>query len=188
MSESKIFGVGLPRCAGQTLRSALSLLYPKNRVWHSPGNRWYKLEEKGNWCSAVEVFASPLWLETNFPGSIYIYNNRELDSWLGSCTRSYQLSQDQNWNHPLWRYPLSQFEDYYHNHLDMWMEESQIVCPGRVFIIDMIKYPNWVQLCDALNLPIPHLLKFPNVDITQGRPMRSSECKNDFTRILGEDL
>lgn len=160
--KAKVFGVGLPRCGGQTLQAALSTLFKRN-VWHSPGNNWHVIDESP--ClGAVEVFASPFWLEENYPGSIYIYNYRDIDSWVTSCARNYRRSQQRNWNHPLWRYPLSQFEAYYTEYYDRWLEFTRSISePIRCFELNIVEQPRWLELCKGLQVTEPDVA-FPRVD------------------------
>jgi hypothetical protein len=161
MNDRKIFGIGLPRCGGQTLQAALQILYPDERVWHSPGNNWAVMDDTGPWRAAVEVFAPPAWLSQNYRDAIFIYNGRALDDWLHSCASVY--NQSARWNHPLWKYPLSQFESYRRAY-----ERSRFdrYPRDRIYTLDLISTPthwNWYELCKILDRPIPDV-PFPRVD------------------------
>jgi len=162
MDNRKIWGCGLPRSGGQTLQVCLQILYPSHVIYHSPGNRWSELDQHTNLLGAVEVFAPLTWLNENYPGSIYIYNRREIGSWLKSCASVYHQSDD--WNHPLWLYPWSQFEHYHDDYYDTWCEFCGSLESGSLlFEIDLIHNPTWDELCAALALPIPDV-PFPRVD------------------------
>lgn len=179
--NAKVFGVGLPRSGGQSLQAALSKLF-KQQVWHSPGNDWSVIDEK--LClGAVEVFASPTWLEENYPGSLYIYNYRDFDSWMESCSRNYRRSQTRHWNHPIWRYPLSQFKEYYVEYYDRWVDFGlDLNEPQRCVNIDLIKNPNWKELCAGLQQPPPKY-KFPRVDTHGVRKRRVLQPTKEFEKF-----
>jgi len=159
---NKIWSVGLPRSGGQSLQAALAQLLGRP-VWHSPGNRWDHMEASGDYAGAVEVFAPFSWLNLTYPDSIFIWNERDTTSWLESCRSVYEKSQKQHYNHPIWRYPLSQFVDYYLDAYSRWIVFRD-AHPGQCFEIAIIEYPNWVQLCDLLEIPIPIGRRFPRVD------------------------
>ena len=158
-SKSKIFVVGLPRCGGQTITRALQMLFPNYPVWHSPGNAWSKMG--GGFLAATEVFAPIPWLERRYPGSIYLYNDRDEESWFRSCQSVY--GQSSQWNHPLWKYSLSQFMDYRKDYNFNQTSFNQSIPPERRKIINIIDNPNWAELCDALQLDPPNM-PFPKID------------------------
>lgn len=155
----------MPRSAGQTLQTALYHLLPnRGAIWHSPGNSercWRAI--RGGDLGAVEIFAPLEYLNREFPNSLFIWNCRDLDTWWASCKSVYEKSQKQNWNNPLWKYPIDQFPEYYVDATARWIafRDSH---PDQCIEVDLIKYPNWVQLCDGLELPIPVGRPFPRVD------------------------
>jgi hypothetical protein len=148
------------------------MLFPGYNVWHSPGSNWHKMDECPEpWVGAVEVFAGPEWLEENYPGSIYIYNYRSLDTWLQSCASVWHKAQKLNWNNPLWKYPMSQFEDYYWRHNHTWLDSS-VRLGRRYFEVDLIKEPNWVKLCAGLHIDKLPEWPFPKVDNHGNRALK----------------
>ena len=158
-----IWGVGLPRCAGQTLQEAIHILTGR-QVWHSiEAHRWgdsLSSEDAG----AVELYAPTKWL-ADYPGGphLFINNTRDKESWLASCTKVYQQSQEENWNHPIWRYPLDQFADYY----DDWNERlRRSSIPVKT--VNIVADPSWERLCKILEVPVPNQ-PFPNQDKTRDR-------------------
>lgn len=164
-----IFGIGLPRSAGQTLQYALSIL-GFNTV-HSPGSNWEAVDKPGI-DGAVEVFAPPQWLVDNYPGCKLIFNVREMDSWLASCMKVWNKSQRLNWNHPIWKYPMSQFEQY---RIAYYTEASYYQCEK----VDLIANPSWDDLCRILDVPVPEV-PFPNID----RHGRINASENRQTNVL----
>lgn len=158
-----IIAIGLPRSGGQTLQQCLAHLLG-GQVIHSPGNRLEEFIEDGKTVAMVEVFAPLLYLQDTFDDLTLIYNSRDHSDWLKSCEKVYERSQHLNWNHPIWRYPLSQFSDYrgdYEEALD-----SYPVLP--VSYINVVDNPSWDDLCDVLGVPIPDA-PFPNIDYHSGR-------------------
>lgn len=108
------------------------------------------------------MYAPIKWL-ADYPGGphLFIHNVRDKDSWLASCTKVYQKSQDQNWNHPIWRYPLEQFSDYY----DDWHERIRTAFVGHR-TVNVVEEPNWKRLCKILKCDVPDQ-PFPNADKTR---------------------
>jgi hypothetical protein len=165
-----IFGIGLPRCAGQTLGAALQILHPEQPVWHSiTGAKWDVL--KPEHVGAVEVYAPYAWLERHWPNSLYIANWRECNSWIKSCERVWHQSQQNGWNHPLWEYPPSSWSDYYEEY---WEGVSNRVPEHRLLWWNILEDPSWNTICDFLDLPIPDQ-PFPNSDV-HGR-MEANEAE-----------
>lgn len=150
---AKIFCVGLPRCGGQSLTRALSLLLGGGPVVHSPGKDLAAIER----ClGATEVFLPIPFLEVRWPGSTYIMNERDSPSWMESCESVYGESHD--WNHPLWKYPLDAFRSYRE-----WYQWERAKTPfASVHRID-IRRDGWKSLCDILDKPVPEI-PFPRMD------------------------
>jgi hypothetical protein len=124
-------------------------------IWHSPGANWD--HDDGG---AVEVFAPLAWLERDYPNSLYIENKREKAAWFASCERAYRKSA--RWTHPIWRYPLSQFPDYYDQYY------GQLHRLQRELGLEWLKWditatPGWQPLCVFLGVNEPNE-PFPNVD------------------------
>ena len=160
-----VFGVGLPRCGGQTLQKALSILLPKPVV-HSPGDKLPYLKPD-SFSAAVEVFAPIPWLLNKFDDPLFICNIREAESWLKSCTRMYPKSA--KWNHPIWKYPLPQFVDYRDEYMDTRKRYAIALKYTRFLMVDLTGDNQWEPLCNFLKLPEPSV-PFPNVDQV-GRPV-----------------
>lgn len=156
-----IWGVGLPRSGGQTLQEAITILTGR-QCWHSiEAHRWddtIKPEDAG----AVEVYAPISWLR-KYPGGphLFIFNRRNLDNWLASCEKVYEQSQRENWNHPIWKYPLSQFPAYYFD----WVQRMK-KCGEVIYNVDIVANPTWDRLCDILGVEPPGV-PFPNKDKTR---------------------
>jgi hypothetical protein len=145
----KVFGIGLPRCGGQTLQRALAILY--GSCLHSPGNR---LDLIDDYPASVEVFIHPETLYDRYGDCKLILNTRDIDLWLESCRRVYAKSE--TWNHPIWKHPREDFWRYY-------LEYHQAREPFDTLDIDLTLYPSWQPLCDFLGKPIPDE-PFPNID------------------------
>lgn len=168
---SMIFGIGLPRCAGQSLQRALAILTGK-RCWHSLGRAWDVLDPNTD-AGAVEVWQPTKWLEEHFPGSKYILNIRyDPLAWLNSCEKVYHKSI--NYNNPLWQNPLHSFEQYYHEY--NWIKRVRCDYRGRFLEHDFIGNPTWDRLCGFLEVDVP-TVPFPNIDI-HGRQQQPPDGLN----------
>lgn len=154
---SMIFGIGLPRCGGQTLHHALATLTGK-KIMHSPGRRWGLLTP--DYGGAVECFAPIPWLLKMYPGCKFVWNMRDFEPWLASCQRVY--NQSHKFNHPLWLHPLEQFEAYREDYYIRTVN-SIYGRADRFLRWDITANPSWEPLCEFLELPVPHT-RFPNVD------------------------
>lgn len=153
--SDKVFGIGLPRCAGQTLQQALAVLTGR-RVWHSANSLGVMADED---LGAVECWFPVPYLEKEFPGSKYIVNVRDVDAWLRSCESVY--SRSSSWNNPLWKYPLDSFRYYRDEYLSARLGKCSI--PDRVLVWDVTEDPCWGPLCDFLHVS-PPAVPFPRVD------------------------
>ena len=154
----RTFGLGLPRCAGQTLQMALSIILNDN-VLHSPARDESVLEHAP---AAVEIFYPLRYLERTFPGSRYILNTRSVEPWLESCGSVYHASG--RWSHPIWRYPLTLFRDFRHDYLRaLHSEVTGLGIADRVLVWDITQEPEWPLLSGFLGLPVPSV-PFPRID------------------------
>lgn len=144
-----IYGIGLPRSGGQSLCKALAILC--GECVHSPGN------QPINAPAAVEVFRHPRSILQEDPDAKFILNVRDPENWLRSCSRVYHKSKD--WNHPIWKYPLRDFEVYRQDYLMLRREWIGGVTGGIYWRAEQ----GWEPLCDFLELPIPDV-PFPNFD------------------------
>lgn len=158
---NKIFAVGLPRCGGQSLQQALHLLTGKN-FHHSLGRNFNFLQHHDG--GAVEVWQPISWLEEQFPGSLYILNTRDVESWLKSCERVYPMSE--YWNNPIWSSPLSAFEHYRNDHEYSIREAFDCSLDFVRWIEhDFVNKPSWEPLCEFLEMDIKSLANdYPNTD------------------------
>lgn len=155
-----IFGVGLPRSAGQTLQAAISTVTGKP-CYHSIGVN-YGLLKPDEHSGAVECFAPVKWLDKKYRGCLFIFNTRNRHEWFKSCARVYEKSAD--WNHPLWKYPLNQFQAHYDDYYATI--ERHFTHPrfsDRVLVWDVVRNPEWCHLCDFLGVDEPSE-SFPNMD------------------------
>lgn len=141
-----VYGIGLPRCGGQSLCKALAILL--GECVHSPGNQPF------NAPAAVEVFRHPRCILSDDPFAKFILNVRDPGTWLASCERVYHKSQ--HWNHPIWKYPLRDFQQYRRDYL---YERRDFNQGGIYWQVEF----GWDPLCELLDLPIPDQ-PFPNVD------------------------
>lgn len=154
----KVIGIGLPRCAGQTLMAVLEQLLGEP-CHHSP----HDLHEIDAYRACVEVFHDPQHIRHRFPDSLLILNTRQLQPWLRSCKRVYGLSKV--WNNPLWSYPVSSFASYRNWYLNERWYLSQCLA------WDITLNPSWDFICDVLHVPPPNMA-FPYIDLVASRPCR----------------
>lgn len=154
-----IFGIGLPRSAGQTLQHCLSIL--GYQTVHSPGNNLTSCIHTGHE-NFVEVFAPVPYLLRLDPNAVFILNFREYDSWINSCHKVYQKSQQLNWNHPIWKYQLDQFGEFREDYEERALHHLHKFSV-RYITWNIIECPQWDPLCDLLGVEEPEHL-FPDVD------------------------
>jgi hypothetical protein len=153
-----IFGIGLPRSAGQTLQNCLGIL--GHNTIHSPGNKLAQCASDG-FESFVEVFAPVSYLlDTYGLESVFILNFRDVDPWMNSCHRVY--SKSAGWNHPIWKYELDQFPAYRADY-EACQLDSLKIANARYLTWDITTYPFWDAICDFLGVDEPDV-EFPNVD------------------------
>lgn len=159
MSDVFVIAIGLPRCGGQSLQQALSVLTGR-RIWHSVG-RDLSVIQSGDG-GMVECWYSPEFIQTRWPDAKIIYNCRAFKPWVASCTRVY--GQSDRWNNPLWAYPLESFPYYYSDYFQTRAEYFA----GEWLPHDFTEKPRWEPLCDFLGVPVPDM-PYPNTDRV-GRP------------------
>jgi len=157
-----VFGIGLPRCGGQTLQAALAELTGK-QIIHSPGKslpQLIGLEDSIG--GAVEVFAPVPYLLENFPDCKLILNIRDKNAWLNSCVSVFRASS--GWNHPIWFYPLDHFRHYAGEYLDVRERYITSLRPKkRTLVTDITRAAEWDRLAEFLEVPVPDK-PFPRVD------------------------
>jgi len=148
--ERKVFGIGLPRCGGQTLQAALSYLV--GCCAHSPGGNWDLFD---NHQAFAEVYVHPITLMERYGKQtcVFVLNARDEESWLRSCESVYDRSD--GWNHPLWRHPLESFSLYGAHYLETRIEHAST--------ISIVESPRWDELCSILGVPVPDI-PFPRID------------------------
>lgn len=146
-----IYAIGLPRCGGQSLCEALAIL--TGSCVHSPGSNPIVA------ASAVEVFRQPRSILRNDPDARFIINMRHEAEWIASCEAVYRKSED--WNHPLWKYPLADFADYRREYLQTRV--SQTLGQGVSTMVIWLDEYRWEPLCRFLDVSIPDV-PFPTVD------------------------
>lgn len=171
-SSDMVYCIGLPRSGGQSLQTALSIAL-QGSVIHSPGNNLQAWEDirAGKHVAAVEVFAPLPWLLEEHPGCMVIFNSRDIDSWHKSCESVYGKSA--GWNHPIWKYRIDQFCDYYQEYVNSFEAAcGECSCRelSRILRHDFTKDPSWDLLCKFLDVPIPDQ-PYPNRDpVKRGAP------------------
>lgn len=153
---AKVFGIGLPRTAGQSLQQALAIIL-KREVWHSVDSLDVIKPEHGG---AVECWFPISEIEKAFPGSLYILNVRDRAEWLESCRSVYGRSQSESWNNPLWREPLEEFPAYADKYL---VDRLGTKLADRMLIWDITQDPCWGPLCAFLHVN-PPTASFPRLD------------------------
>lgn len=154
-----IFAVGLPRSGGQSLLQALTVLTGR-QFWHSISpTRWHVLEPHHG--GAVEVYAPICWLEKRYPGPHqYIVNVRACQPWLASCERQWPRSQNDHWNHPLWRYHPTQMTAYRAAYEQMRKKE---LGDKATLWLDITQQRGYEVLAAFLRVDTPPL-EWPRVD------------------------
>jgi len=154
--NTKVIGIGLPRCGGQTLQEVLRTLLGEPCM-HSPGNKWWAIDK---YRAIVEVYVHPDTLDERYEGDVlYIMNHRREPDWLRSCSERHQLAQSDAWNHPIWRHPIEDFPRYRAEYL----QSRCILPPERLLVWDLVSVPVWQIPCEFLGADIPDE-PFPKVD------------------------
>lgn len=152
-----VWGIGLSRTGTTSLAQALGILGYK--TIHYP----LYFEELKGFRAATDITVL-LWLETldqKYPGSKFIWTERELNSWLTSCEKHVADSQPDarmleirkqcygctNFDYKLYlqayQQHLAQVEEYFQNR------------PQDFLKINIIEGQGWELLCPFLGKPIP---------------------------------
>ena len=162
-----VWGIGLSRTGTTSLAQALGILGYK--TIHYP----LYFEELKGFRAATDITIL-LWLEAldkKYPGSKFVWTEREINSWLKSCEKHLAESQ------PTARmleirqqcYGCTDFDEKlylqaYHQHLAQ-VEEYFHDRPQDFLKIDLIAGQGWELLCPFLGKPIPKKL-FPHLHNT----------------------
>lgn len=194
-----IFFMGLPRCGGQSITNIMGDLYPGLRPWHSvEADKWDELINES--CSAVVECFAPidycLRIKVRQP-HIFIDNYRDMDSWFESCLKVRPRAIEKGWNHPLWRYPVDQWCDYYweykFNFKDKLHREGADIRYASVF--GKRTYSEFLRECflpcpdHLVNTMLPNLdrygRRFPALPQSISNPLVSSEFDRALNPLLG---
>lgn len=163
-----IFFMGLPRCGGQTITNIMGDLYPHLKPWHSiEYNKWEEVFNAK--CSAIiECFAPIDWClrcDIRKPHK-FILNVRPLDPWFDSCARFRKIARDRNWNHPMWRYPIEQWRDYYWEYRRYLVDK--LAREGfKLEFVNVWEVQTIGEFCSTCKLDCPPALSktlLPNID------------------------
>ena len=149
-----VYGIGLPRSGGQSLKAVLIELL--GGCIHGPSTNVKAFDHP-----CVEVFRHPDQLRIKHPACKFIFNVRwDADSWLRSCAKVYPVST--KWQNPIWKYPLCDFLDYRKRYIE---ERLRI---DDCLVWDLTADPTWDKVCEFLGKPVPQR-PFPNLDSVCGR-------------------
>lgn len=180
-NNKKIFGIGLSKTGTTSLTEALNNLGYKAKhfpsVRYIPFITWHIKERyliKYNALTDITVTAFYKELDKRFPGSKFILTVRDIDDWLESCRDYYRYKK------PIITLPpkiiklrlqiygsikfnKEKFEKAYYDHIkdvkDYFKERKE-----DLLVLNLCKNPNWKNLCDFLDKPIPDV-PFPHRNI-----------------------
>lgn len=159
---NKVIGCGLPRCGGQSLQQAISIV-TKRRVWHSISTDVQAIQPGD--AGAVEMFHPMPALDKAFPDSLFIMNVRyNEEAWLASCKKLLHVSHQ--FTNPLWFHPPDMFMAYrrqYMANFGAWLYAPHSGNGNRALFWDITQDPRWEPLCDFLEVAIPKC-DFPRTD------------------------
>lgn len=176
-----VFGIGLPRCCGQTLQAAIAGVTGKT-CWHSPGRN---LRLRADDAGAVEVYLPLNTLRSKYPGCKFVLNWRERGEWLGSCLSRWEQSQAEGWNHWMWsHYHPDQWPFLYDEY--MTTRRISLTLPvhiaGDMLQWDITREPSWEPLCKFLSCPVPDI-PFPRRDPVKDRWLARISTPGPFAQL-----
>lgn len=200
-NETKIFGVGLSKTGTSSLGEALNILGIKT-IHYPFDDTTYKQLTKGDYNlhllkqyqGIVDIPVAPYYaqLDEAFPGSRFILTVRDLESWLRSVDKHWELMMKWWHNYPDFKrfqefisvavygsiaYKKERFEFVYKTHaknvLDYFNGRS-----ADFLVMDICGGDGWEPLCTFLNVPVPEV-PFPHANEWMHKLMEAThEIKN----------
>lgn len=183
---SHIFGIGLNKTGSSSLHHAIQILGYNSIHYEHNGDilsdivlsnlskkqrAFYNIEDFDcyfdylPWTSSREDFSfNHLYktLDKQYPNSLFIYNTRNIDSWLKSRHDHIARVTDDDLDKLSKMYPNN---IYFNRDKEAWIEEyldldsriKEYFCdrPNDLLIIDVCAGDGWDKLCNFLNKPIP---------------------------------
>jgi len=180
----KVFGIGMPKTGTSTLNAALEIL--GIRATHFPHDPVTVAElERGEYALSIleeydagtdvpfpAIFAQ---LDARWPGSRFIFTERDVDAWLASCEHASFNSQaripPRDSPRYLYRAMLygcisfdrERFRWVYEDHRRRVLEHFSGEKAGQLLVMDITRGDGWEKLCPFLGVPVPEQ-PFPNVN------------------------
>ena len=165
-----IYGMGLPRHGGQTLKNALHAIFgPEFKYYHSVSFTHWHVAAEPTTMAVLECFAPIKWCVENFRQCEHCFIvNRRIDTqaWLASMKKVHRRAHDERWNHPIWCYHPSQWERYAEEYYDSLEDQMYLQDQTHnVIHIDPTTCgrEGFEDLCAAFGRPVP-TCDWPNVD------------------------
>lgn len=177
MDRPRVFGIGLSRTGTQSLATALQVL--GYRVKHWPMHMWDIHASEA--CTDISVSCRFEFLDSLYPGSRFVYTERDLDSWLLSCERWWRRNNRPQLDDPqqggyaatereyewliygAWEFGRERFAEAYRRHerrvLEYFAER-----PGDLLRLNIAAGQGWDRLLPFLgfqSVPFPHENKGP---------------------------
>lgn len=187
MNNRKVFCVGLNKTGTSSLHEAFRILDLKSAHFkddegnnikdmilknYLEGNNIIKGLEKyeafSDWDKAQHTVDIVKEFDKQYPGSKFILNTRDMNSWLDSREKHIKGNQERKMKNPnediTWleidrRGWEIQFEKHYAEVLEYFEDREE-----DLLVFDVIKGDDWKKLCPFLNLPIP-TVSFPKKNV-----------------------
>jgi hypothetical protein len=199
--HQKVFGLGLSKTGTSSLSEALNILgintihYPFDDVTYNElkdGN--YKLSILQEYQGIVDIPVAPYYaqLDKNFPGSKFILTDRDLDGWLRSVEKHWELMMKWWHNFPEFKrfhefisaavygaiaFNVDRYQFVYESH-EKNVREYFKNRTGDFLVMDICAGEEWNVLCKFLNMPVPDL-PFPHANEWMHKLMEATvEMKN----------
>jgi hypothetical protein len=128
---------------------------------------------------------------------LFIENVRDVDAWFESCLKVHPRAIERKWNHPLWRYPVEQWRDYFWEY--KFNLRDKLHSEGvEIILVNIFNKTTYGEFARKCALPCPdHLVNrtLPNIDRygrrfvslppAIGNPLVTNEFTNALNPLLG---
>lgn len=188
--KERVFGIGLSKTGTTSLTRALEILgyrtnhFPYSALRYESGRLRLDLDRLRQWDAATDSPVALFYrrLEESFPKARFILTQRDIDTWIDSCSYNHVWPGDYVSNKGIRlvphirkilclhrnvygaeRFHPETFRVAYENHRDAVIQHFQR--KGRdLLVIDICAGEGWDRLCDFLGTPVPDVA-FPHENV-----------------------
>lgn len=196
-TDFKIFGLGLSKTGTSSLEEALNILgfptihYPFDLATYNELRRGeYKLSILQQYRGIVDIPVAPYYaqLDKAYPGSKFILTVRNIESWLKSAEKHWELMMKWWHNYPEFKkfhefigaavygsieFNEGRFRFVYNTHVKNVIDYFS----GRdndLLVIDICSGEGWKKLCEFLQVPLPEV-PFPHANEWMHKLMEATQ-------------